>query len=286
MSPSRNLWSLWDLLKLEVGRLLELHDRLVLERSYFERGRLEIDRAGAVNMRVSSQDFQRLREIVAEIHRIATTAKLDSTAKAAGRTVTFLGQSGEVYSSGQELLVPSEGCKNVFHHLMEICSRLRDDCEGRLYFQIDPEHAAFLQQDAQHFGAEVERAFPTAVEDIAEAASCVALRRNTAAVFHLMRALEVAATVVAGKLGATIADEHGKGLPWGVIATNMKDKIDKLTKGSPEQIKWYKVQAYLESVNRGWRAPTAHPKQTYTEDEAKAVFEATKAFMRELAPLA
>jgi hypothetical protein len=102
----------------------------------------------------------------------------------------------------------------------------------------------------------------------------------------LMRALESAAQVVANKLGATIHDANGKGLPWGVIAENMKPKIDAMTKGSDEQIKWYRVQNDLVVINRAWRVPTSHPKETYTLEQAEEIFEATKAFMRELAPLA
>ncbi len=101
-----------------------------------------------------------------------------------------------------------------------------------------------------------------------------------------MRALEAAAAVVADKLGATIADKYGRTLAWGIIASNMKLEIDKMQKGSDEQIRWYRAQSFLEVVGRAWRNPSAHPKRTYTIEEAKNVFAATKAFMQELAPLA
>jgi hypothetical protein len=116
----------------------------------------------------------------------------------------------------------------------------------------------------------------------------VASRSNapTVCVFHLMRALEVAVRVVADKIGAAVTDEHGRGLAWGVIAANMKARIDQMPRGSDEQVKWYRAQALLEVVNRAWRVPTAHPKKTYTSEEARRVFEATKALMQELAPLA
>jgi hypothetical protein len=41
----------------------------------------------------------------------------------------------------------------------------------------------------------------------------------------------------------------------------------------------------LVAVNRAWRVPTNHPKETYTPDQAQEVFDATRTFMRELAPL-
>ena len=177
-----------------------------------------------------------------------------------------------------------DNCGTLFRHLLEIVSRLRDDCSGRIYFQIAPENARLLEMDADHFGPEVGKAFGDAVEDIAEAASCLALERPTACVFHLMRALEVAATLVADKIGAAVSDEHGRGLAWGVIAANMKAKIDKMPKGSDEQTRWYRAQSLLETVNRAWRTPTAHPKKTYTPAEARRVFEATGAFMQGVGP--
>jgi hypothetical protein len=181
--------------------------------------------------------------------------------------------------------------KSCSHHRLneacrQIASRLEDELSGvRLY--VLHEDANDLFRDGQDmFGSDVPLTFPSALYDIDEACKCLALERPTATVFHLMRALEVAASMIATKLGATVVDEYGRGLSWGVIATNIKHKVDKLQKGSPEQNKWYKVHAYLETVNRAWRVPTAHPKQTYTVDEAQAVLDATKAFMRELAPLA
>jgi hypothetical protein len=146
---------------------------------------------------------------------------------------------------------------------------------------------ALFKGDDPHFGQEVFRAFPSANDDISEAAKCLALGRGTACIFHIMRALEVAVQVIADKIKAPIVDEHGKGLPWGVIAQNMKPIIDKMLNGSEEQIKWYRVQAHLVVVNRAWRVPTAHPKQKiYNTEEAEAVFNATKTFMQELAVLA
>jgi hypothetical protein len=289
--PSRpnlsGLWSLWDLLKSKIGKLLELHERLVIEKGFFERAAGELANVkGAGQLRVPMEQIRTLKNAVVEIEHIAAEAKFSSTLAAAVRTKQVLSKIPDLNGTQQSLLMEPQHCATMFHHLMDICSRIRDDCESRIYFQISSENAKFLDMNADHFGKEVRTAFGGASGDIAEAASCLALERWTASVFHLMRALELAVQTIANKIGATIEDEHGKVLPWGVIAQNMKPIIDKMPKGSPEQIKWYKVQAFLETVNRAWRTPTAHPKQTYTPEEARNVFEATKAFMQELAPLA
>jgi hypothetical protein len=205
---------------------------------------------------------------------------------AAERTRKFLEQAGDLPEDPNAMGGMQQiGCVNLHRHLADILSRIRDDCKSRLYYQISPESELLLDQNSEHFGKDVSLAFGAAAEDIAEAAACLALERTTACVFHLMRSLEIAVAAVADKIGATIVDKHGRGLPWGQIANNMRPVIDKMMKGSEEQIKWYRIQDKLDVVARAWRNPTAHPKQTYTLEEAKWVFGSTKAFMQELAPL-
>lgn len=274
------------MIELKVGRLLELHERLTNEKAYFARAARELGRAEAGHIQVEPRDLRRLADTVSEIEQITALAGLTSTNVAALRTKTFLAQAplNDPTFAGVRMLAAD--CGTVSSHLVDICSRIRDDCAVRTYFQIAPENKDLLKPDTDHFGSDVRRAFGGSAEDIAEAAACLALERSTACVFHIMRALEAGVQVIASKIGATVADEHGKGLPWGVIAANMKPKIDKMKKGSNQQIKWYRVQLSLESVNRAYRAPTAHPKETYTPDEARRIFDATRHFMEELASLA
>ena len=94
--------------------------------------------------------------------------------------------------------------------------------------------------------------------------------------------MEIAVRVVGEKLAATVSNEHGETLPWGIIVANVKPKIDAMPRG-PKQDEWYKVHALLHSVNRSFRTKTAHPAHKYDAEEAENVFNATKAFMQELA---
>jgi hypothetical protein len=216
------LWSLWKMLKVKVGRLLQLHERLNIDKGLFERAHHELTAVGIGDFRFEHDEFLRLRDAVAELEEIADSMNLTTTQVAANRTRQAMDAIG--HGSGLALVMRQDNCGTLFRHLLEIVSRLRDDCSDRIYFQIAPEDARLLEMDADHFGPEVRNAFGDAVEDIAEAANCLALERPTACVFHLMRALEAAATVVADKIGAAVIDEHGRGLAWGVIAANMKAK--------------------------------------------------------------
>jgi hypothetical protein len=152
---------------------------------------------------------------VADIEIITKEARLISTSLAAERTRIFFEQ-WKVLPEDPDVvaLIGHTGRSNIYNHLRDIISRIRDDCKSRLYLQIAPDDESLLDLSIDHFGAQVRQSFGDAVEDIAEAAACLALERPTACVFHLMRALEVATAVVANKLGATISDQHGRGLPW------------------------------------------------------------------------
>lgn len=161
----------------------------------------------------------------------------------------------------------------VLSELREQYSFLLSAQEASLYMQMEP-----------LFGREVECALPNAAEDIAEAGRCLALDRNTAAIFHLMRALELAVRAVATKLNATVQDSSGKYLPWGVMNQNAKVKIDAMPAGS-DKTAWERVHALFESLGRAWRNETMHPKHNYSHEEAQEVFSIAKSFMRHLAPL-
>lgn len=167
----------------------------------------------------------------------------------------------------------------------DIRSRLRDELARTVFYTMTEIESRMHNPDGPLFGDEVDRAFPPDVaEDISEAGRCYAFGRYTGVVFHVMRATERALQVIALKLGATIVDKNNVDLSWGVIADALKGKIDAMPKGA-SQTSWYRVQAYFVTLNRAFRTPTMHPKQTYTEDQAREVMDAVRSFLVHLAPL-
>jgi hypothetical protein len=48
---------------------------------------------------------------------------------------------------------------------------------------------------------------------------------------------------------------------------------------------WSESHSHLYHVKQAWRNGTMHPKKTYTQEEAEAVFAAVRVFMRHLAKL-
>jgi len=156
---------------------------------------------------------------------------------------------------------------------------VQDELKARLIFTL-PDAAADLVRDNQPpFGENAANAFPLAVEDIEEAAKCLAFSRYTAAVFHLMRAMEAAVQRISKEIG--VADTERE---WGKLLSDMAKKIEPMPKGDRRN-RWSESHAHLYHVKQAWRNDTMHPKKTYTEEEADNVYRAVKSFMSHLATL-
>ncbi len=266
------LWSLLDLVeKYAVGELLDLHSFVCSFNQYHKTNPIAYA-PDQVDMLRSK--FSRYAEIVRSLD-------LNVSAYCAREASDIINNQPLVDGC---LYIQGQVAGNLSAATRTIVDVLGKDMEGKLFLMLPRSREAFFDQPRPLFGADVADAFPEAAEDISEAGKCFALSRFTASIFHLMRAIESAMQVIGPRIGAAVQDADGKGLPWGVIARNMKDKIDRLPKGSDEQVRWYRAHSFLEVLNRAWRAPTAHPKQTYTAEEAEAVMNAAKSFMQELTP--
>jgi len=225
------------------------------------------------------ETYEHLRTRMANLRDLLSDLGLDVSAQIVEECLSALAKGA---NNGTKITFEGQSLHYLTGPFNQITSIIGREIKSRTCLILSRNEQELINFSSPPFGEDVFNAFSSAREDIEEASKCLGYSRNTAAVFHIMRALESATHVVASKLGAAITDAHGKGLGWGVIAQNMKSKIDSLPKGSSEQITWYRVQQNLEAVNRAWRVPTNHPKETYTDEQAREVFITAKAFMREL----
>lgn len=208
-------------------------------------------------------------DTLAQLHRLATDMKWRPVAQHMERVKEHV-TSG--YATN-ETLRPM---------VIQLYDRLRDHLDGQHFLLVElPE---FYWQNEPLFGSKISDAFGSeAAEDISEGGKCYALGRYTAGVFHLMRAMEKAVQMLADHLGATVKDRHGTFLTWGVILQNMSDKVKALDKNGAKD--WSEVLTLLFHVKEAWRSETMHPKRTYTPEQAREVFDASRSFMRRLATL-
>lgn len=122
-------------------------------------------------------------------------------------------------------------------------------------------------------------------EEIASAAQCLAVQQPTAAVFHLMRGMEIVVKRIARRFDLPTGPEA----TWVVLTGNMSDKIATWPKDTDRQkakrLAWSAAVSNLHHVGRATRNPTMHPAKSYAPKQAKEVYDATRAFMTEVAEL-
>jgi hypothetical protein len=170
--------------------------------------------------------------------------------------------------------------------------RVADDRRNLpMHMQGRKPHAGVLDV----FGDNVKIAFNSATSDIIEAGNCLAAECNTAAVFHLMRAAEIALRAIAVDREVEFANKPINQQEWGTILGALEGilKDMRLEDGKnwqkPEfkeaQIRFYNdaVQE-LRAFNETWRRYIAHANKDafYDRDYAWSAFNHVKKFMQKL----
>ena len=93
---------------------------------------------------------------------------------------------------------------NLASAMIELGTRLADELEKTKFFYVRPEYVSFYS-DPMLFGEKTNDSFPSAIDDISDAGKCLALAQGTAAVFHLMRIMEVGLRSLSRSLGIPYA---------------------------------------------------------------------------------
>ena len=168
--------------------------------------------------------------------------------------------------------------------LDELRARVLDELSDRTLYYLQPTEAELLLNGQESFGNAVLNSFPEASTDMSEAVACLVWGRHTACVFHLMRVMEISLYEAGKKLGVTIVGKDGEYREWGAITRQMDGAIEKLP-SKDEKRKWSEVRALLDHVRRCWRNATMHPRRTYTHEEALAIFDAVKSYLRYVSTL-
>lgn len=162
----------------------------------------------------------------------------------------------------------------------EIGSRFLDELEANGKFFYIPMPRAKMFEDKEPFGNRISKKFPRLVEDISEAAKCYSCARYTACVFHLMRIMESSLQRLGKKLKISLNVNTNN---W----QNILDQVNAAIKALPPKEKITKklaaIAANLYNVKLAWRNEVMHPKSTYTEEEAEALFMQVGLYLTSLA---
>lgn len=172
------------------------------------------------------------------------------------------------------------------HASKEAIGRIQGELETHLFLDLSEADTGLFSLGSLAFGEDVAKRFPNYSYDIDEAAKCLSLSRSTACVFHLMRVFERGIHSIADNLGVVLRDSDG----WlNHLQNKLSPAIEALPDGTaPEKQRKKQLQqakSHLHGIRQGWRNDTAHPKETYTDEEAKDLFGLTRTFVKHLAEI-
>ena len=182
-----------------------------------------------------------------------------------------------------------------YHFLERECGNLADtvrrELDTKIVLAVPDEASIELFENEYPFDTEkikVNDRFPLAVQDIQEAANCLALSRPTACVCHLMRVLEIGLQTLAQALNVPFANQRD----WQDAINAIEGQIKLYQKGSisPLPADWKeKKQFYSELATQfthfkeAWRNYAMHARVFYAETKAETIFGSVREFMRVLA---
>lgn len=240
---------------------------------------MQINRSFILQGRVSAQhiDLETYAHMVKSIEAIqgaALAMDMVATKAASGRAHKAL-----VNSYRQHGQFGSEILGSLIDPVLQTISAFHDELEGRLVVALTTKYADLFESTDPTFGDNVDAAFPLAAEDLNEAASCLALGRATACVFHLMRAMEYAVQRLSQCLGIENISRE-----WGKLLSDIAKAIEAMPKGAGRD-SWSESHILLYHVKQAWRNDVMHPKKTYTQAEAEKVFEAVRSYLVQLSCL-
>lgn len=152
-------------------------------------------------------------------------------------------------------------------------------------FTLDQAQVKLFEGDPPLFGKTVADKFPSVVFEVGEVGKCLAIKRATAAVFHLMRITEIGINAVRQSLA--IPDPiRGGDRNWGAILRLIKAEMvrrsdAKLWKNNDKEF-FESAYACLDAIKGAWRNTTMHVENKYNDEEAEDILAAVRAFMRTL----
>lgn len=174
--------------------------------------------------------------------------------------------------------------ENLGAHIAAVRNEIIRGFKKMSYLEIPAGDVGFFDPQEPLFGQEVHNNFPSSHYDVSEAGKCMALDRSTAAVMHLMRALEPALMAMAKDVGLIPQRED-----WAKIIEEIENRLNPNI-NNPNYIKDRDKREFhspaatqFRHFKDAWRNHAMHAREKYTPEEARVVYIAVKAFMMHLA---
>lgn len=272
ISPQR-IVSLWEMISYLSGNTFAAVGNI----SQFSNMLHDVEPTGVNQVGIPDSQFITLHSSVKEVERIAVELGLDATIDIARDCIELMVR--HEFTPSHYILSQADA-ERLCWSLGALVRCLTSQLQSRAVIVFDSRNSKFITSDDPPFGKCVDDAFPKASEEVSEGAKCLALQRNTACVFHLMRAMELSVA----RLAEAIPTGKPTDKEWGKILSDIGAAIEAMPRGAKRN-QWSESHSHLYHVKQAWRNDTMHPKKTYTDEQAQAVFDAVRSFMVHLAPL-
>lgn len=161
--------------------------------------------------------------------------------------------------------------------------RVHDALKKVTFLAVSETERNMIQPAVPLFGLDVDKAFPSAAEDIAEAAKALTFTLFTAAVFHCMRCSEAALRCLATALGVIHQNQN-----WGTIIQDVEFAISSMNATSHgkdwKQLRQFYSEAatHFRMLKDAWRNYVMHSHVTYTSQQALDIYNATRSLMQQV----
>ena len=162
------------------------------------------------------------------------------------------------------------------------------------FVQVAALYTDYIENDAL-CGEEVKKkAFPSASEDLCQAGNCIGVDCGTAAVFHLMRAVEWGMRALAADWGVIGAPHKSRTVPiefsqWEKILAQLypavETKINALPAGQHKQDMqefYFPILHEIRGFKDAFRNHVMHTRKSYTQQEADEVLRYVRRFKQVL----
>jgi hypothetical protein len=157
-----------------------------------------------------------------------------------------------------------------------------DELSTRSFFAMESSEAEAW--DAKKlFGQDISDKFPSTDYELEEESKSFAVGRYTAAVFHLMRVLDIGLCALASSIGADPTNKS-----WEKILQGIQTKLDENSKATPDgwkdtEMYYSEVSAHFRNLKNAWRNYAMHGREKYDEERAEEIFVHVRAVMKILA---
>jgi hypothetical protein len=273
---SRQLWSLWDVIKISIAKYIELGmDAQDLSAIYGALNKstpaMGIASAFKPNDKMSGEEKQALLETLR-------------------RTKSLCAEIGGLPNSLRMLSWLEDDPPETWREFKLLISSIRAEMEDRLLLVI-PDHMSRYYEADDLVSDAVVVAFPKASEEIRSSGSCLAAGLHTACVFHSMRAAEIGLRVLGTEYKVKI--KSGKDIAlaeWREILDGLNSAVQEI-ENSPNSMpdKDTRLQfcseaaAQVRFFKNGWRIRAAHARAIYNEPQAKEAIDHVRSFFEFLA---